>query len=525
MSESTGGGDGGGASAPGASEPCAPAGALSFPQGKSATTGLTAYDLERGTKKLFWSPGRRRRTGRIALKKDYHMRATLDAMVDTLSRSVADAVAAGQPIDDVLAKNLPEFADHLEATIAAAREEDLAKMAPPEPGETVIVPLHKSLGSIGELHALVEAMHHHSEALKARDGDDRISDTAAGLLDHAVGVGTLALRHEVNRHCEPMLDDEDGDMPDGVHMVLVPTAEDPDDRDSDIALKTVLPGDLAKMAEDPALLAQDIVEHAASLMLLAGVPQANLEKMFAPVGEPLRKQFPPKKKAEGGGDSGGAAPAAAGQGGAQGGDGTPQGVDPNAVGDDGSDPNGDDGQDTPLSVLGRLLAACMIQLDQCQQVYEGGADDGSGDPNADPGADPSGAPGDGSPAPGDPIQGTGPQPGDAGTGKPMKKADGGGEMGDRMAGGDLNKALREEIDALKAQVTRLGAQPEPGKGYVGPAPGAVALAKGAGPGDEDPDAELRKIASEIDRLPTEKLRQEATAQYLVKRALRSPIAH
>jgi hypothetical protein len=444
------------------------------------------------------------------MRKGHDMSA-FEEMVGTLSKSVGDLVVANpENIEELLAKNFSEFkhavGEQLEAEVAA--QVDLAKSAQPETEE----PLFKGLGCVGRVanmfSSLVSQVEMIKEGLEYRGQSDRrnadpASEDVSTMLDHLIAMGELTLRAAVNEHVDISDDDEPEE---GYHYIAVPSAEDPDDSSSDVVVKTVLPEDLAKFATDPGLIGQQIIELGAGLLLDGGLPQAQLEKLFAPGGETLAKTFPPAKKPAADGSDPAPAPQTA--------DPT---LDPSMQGDpsdgSGADPSGDGSDDSPLTVLGRILAAAMIQLDHIQQMVEGADPSASTDPAA-----------------ADPNAGTAPSAAMTKAAPSEALAKLNEETAEQLE--TLRKStetelaekdaqleqLRKNYEAIQSRLTRVESMPVPAKGVVNT---AVTLTKGMDTGGSGPDDELAKEAARIDAMPLEK-RQEALTQFVIKQQLRRP---
>ncbi len=330
------------------------------------------------------------------------LRGTIEAMVGTLSKSVADINSAGGDAA-LLTKTFTEFTDGLSGLVDA----DLAKRAPVEE------PLYKGLGTVGRVANLLGCVAERVEAIRAGydnkwqmpsengpsnkiEPSDVPSADVADLLTNVVHMAELALRAAVNEHVTLADDDEvEKGAPAGFELIQVPDGDDPN---TYAVLKTALPEPLAKYATDPNVLQDAIIENGLATMMAAGVPEEALSKLFDEGGEALAKKFPPKKNPDGsdagdgatGGDGTGSDAAmqatppgtdgtTAGAGGA--GDATDGTTDPNS---DGTDPNGDD----PLSIALRIWAALGVQLNHISDLVNGGdtTSDGTGQ-SADPGTD------------------------------------------------------------------------------------------------------------------------------------------
>jgi hypothetical protein len=492
--------------------------APTFTESANPTAGLQPYDIERGTKNLYPGPrvGRFRHAGK---RRRGHMRKgtdmdAIEAMVGTLSTSVADLIRANPPnIDELLEKNFGEFKAVLTDQIGnnVAEQIELAKADMPILEE----PLYKGLGCVGRVANLVSSIVSQVQALREggdyyrRDDDkDPASEDVATMLDHLVDLATLTLRAAVNEHVGVADDDDMENPPDGMHLILLPTAEDPDNEDDGVVVKTALPEDLAKFALDPGLIGQGIVQIGAGLMLDGGVPEQTLSKLFEIDSDPLRKNFPPKKPAASG-SSGSNAPADPS---IDPGASTGSAAPPDDSGDGMDDAGSDDGSgDNPLTVLGRILAAAMIQLDHIQQIVDGpDADDGQ---DMDDGSEQDSA-GNPTMAMGNPSMGKSVQQGGL-----SKAASAAASPPAAPAQQPLVDDLQKQVNDLKGQLAKLLAQPAPPKGIANPVVLSKTLDTGGMPPSEE--AELQKLAAQIDRLPVEQ-RQAAMAQELIKMQLRKP---
>ena len=406
---------------------------------------------------------------------------TIDAMVDILAKSVA-GIAESEDRGQLLEQTFNEF--------RAALAPEMEKMASDYVGYGLAKrdeSLFKGLGTVGRVADLVGMVSDHIDDIKAggSDGDDEedmdpASDDVSEFLDHMLAFGELALRSSVNEHVDMTdPDDADEEIAKGMNIIAVPNAEAPEDDEAAILVKSWLPQELAQFATDPGGIHQMAVERAALLMLGAGVPEAALSKMFA--GGTLAKADPTQDPTQDPSYDPSQDPSQDGQ-------------------DDGQ--GGADGDD-PLDVLGRLLAASMIQLDHIQQMIAGGgatpgvpdqapAEDPAADPSADPAADPSQ----------DPTMAKPPQ-------KPVAKMESPEEAALAKRAADLEEKLAGTQDLLKKAL----AQPLAVKGMLH---GNATLSKAAdGNGSED---ELSKFADELDRATT----PEARSLLLSKAAFKFP---
>ena len=450
-----------------------------------ATRGLQPYDLEgqkrrRATAPLgftlsaqFRKPLRRKQnhsnTHATTMKKEDPMRQTIEAMTDTLSKTVSGLIASN-PADlaDQLQKNFAQF----KSAIITEVDGELAKAAPDE--EELLL---KGMGTVGRVVHLAHHIHRECENIKGgksyegAEPDDECDDGTKEMLDHLNMMGQMAMHHAVNHHVEGASPDEEEH--DGMHMVVIPHAYE----DAESYGKTDLPEDLVKFIVDPALVQNTALELGASLMMMGGVSERALGKVLA--GGDLAKAFPPKKGSEDDQDDasidGDDRPGAGGgqpMGNVGGGD---DGEDDNGASMGGGAPQG--GMDSPLDVLGRIAAALMIQLSQVQDLQEGAgadADDAMGEPGDD---------GDSTDDGNEDDDGNGsvvPQPKN-----PVAKADEGADLqkdgasltiSGKLSAGSINPdELQKLVDAgvekqladLRPALEKLLAQPEPPKAFVG----------------------------------------------------------
>lgn len=319
------------------------------------TLGLQGYNLSRKVRNLDPATStlsrKRQRAAALLrlmrrsrnLHKDEAMTDTIKRMVETLAKSVADIVeAGGDQQTTLLAKSFEEFGDHLGAALIehtdGAVAEAMTKITPARD------PLFKNLGTVGEVANLVNDLTEQVAALQSNE-EAPISEDVADLLNHSLATAELALREAVNE--QVMLPDEDGSYGDdgdgdGVHVVVLKSA----DGQSEIEGRTKLPEDLAKFATHPDLLAAAEIELACDVLTKNGVDEGALSKVFDGGDSLTKLANMDGTQADAGQDSG----------------------------DDGSE--GDAGDPLQqLIMLGRLLAASMIQLNGIVRQIEG--DDGS----------------------------------------------------------------------------------------------------------------------------------------------------
>ena len=505
----------------------------------SATTGLQRYDLEPKPKQLFPGVGggdaRNRRLLAFSIKaakykrrqpksanslnhmtKDAPMQEIAAQMIATLQKSVEDIVAANPAdLQAQLAKSFTEFGEALNEEIDSTLEAavDFGKS---QEGEG----LYKGMGTVGRV---VDLAHHIARKVKqikegrdyeGGDSNDECSEGVAELLEHAQAASELAMHHAVNEHVEGADGDDPDHMPDGVHMIAVPSHAG-----GHIVVKTTLPEDLAKFAMDPTILAEAAAELGIGMLLAAGVPEENLGKVFGDGN--LSKTFPPKKDGGGASDGGSSEAADTSDGGED-----PTGGDPTGGMDQsGGDPSGGQDFDDPLQLALRIWAALGVQLQHVAEIIEGGGeqagaaagqadasapmDDGSGDASAD-GEGTGAAPADAA----DPSAGVAPPK------KTMKAAGGGDNLHKGLTQDALQKMIDEAAEAKLApfrdDLAKLLSQPVPDKAQVG-ASATMMLSKEADngratAGSEDADLEdLKKRNPEAYRLE------------LTKRSYRTPI--
>jgi hypothetical protein len=352
-----------------------------FSQPTSPTAGLQNYNLERGPKALYPGPDvglsvRRRRAARRllilrrGLKKESTAMTigTIEAMAGTLSKSVASIIQSNPTNRDELIEQ--SIAEYTMAVVGEAENEfaeELGKAAPQEDD------LFKGLGCVGRVANMLSLMANSVQEIQmgcssyaVRDGQlppdaDPASPEVCEMLDHLVAHAEAVLSAVVNEHCMPM--EEGEEAPEGMHVMMVPLH---DGMGKSLPVATDLPEELAKFACDPAALQEAAVERGLEMIEMAGVDVAPMVKMLQ--GGELQK------------DASGMPP-------------DPSAMQPGmSPGDDPSMPDdGTDGGD-PIETLGRLLALCMVVVDQISQAVDGqgGASDPTGeegDPSED---DPSG---------------------------------------------------------------------------------------------------------------------------------------
>lgn len=499
---------------------------VTFSSPTSPTKGLQPYNLEKPIKNLYPAPpisvrGKSRtyknnfryhtendnihRVNRLirkgAIMADSN---SLDGMIETLSKSVSGIVSASPPnMEELLNKSFSEFGEELTKAIEIELTEASVTGAQEVLDNSMVTELlYKDIGTVGRVADMLRHITNVVDDLK-KDSDDnheQLSPEVAHLLDNMANMGGLALHAAVNEHVGVPEDSEIEDpdsLEEGYHLIMVPSAfgsEEENSEDQGVILKTYLPEGLAKFAIDPAVIAQAAIELGAGLMIDGGVPENIMAKMFGSDND-LSKAFPPKKEggdSEGGGsdkpapkkgppqsDSGEGGPPREGQS-DDGGDGEGS-VPPEMGSDDGSDQtNVDMGgaeQDDPLTVLGRILAAGMIQLDHIQQMVEGA--DQSAPPGPDQGAagPPSGAP---------PVA---PQVAKVAPDGALNKA----APTEDLKFTELQKAFTE----MKAEFEKFKSMPQASKGVLQ----TVTLEKGADVTFGSNEVDITNLAKEIDALP------------------------
>lgn len=461
-------------------------------------------------------------------------------MISTLHKSIGDIVtAAPENRDELIKISFGEFEQAMGSELAKAvedgTEEELAKL---DLGGDDEEPMFKGLGCVGRVAELMSRVAEQikriteGKSYSSDDDNDPASEQVAALLEHMLQIGELALRAAVNEHVDPVGDDEDAE--DGMNYVEVPNAEDPSDAAS-MVVKTVLPMELAKFACDPASLTLAAVEHGAGLMLLAGVPEETLGKLFGIDSGFARAGFRSDVLSKDAGMQPGAQ---------------------DLGGQDMSEPQGTDPNDlvAQVEILGRIAAASLMQVDHVMTLLGAqGGDDGAGMDQGGAGQggvdDAGGAmgQGDGSTAADDPTaaaqaappDGTDPAasgdataaPDTTAAPDPKKKPFGKDAPVGGLAKADPEvAALRGQIATMQQQMTKLSGdnpeliqlrrqvdqmsrQPAPAKGVVQ----VTGLSKAADAGGDGND-DLAKIASDYDRCRTDDDRRRV----LLKAAIKFP---
>jgi hypothetical protein len=488
----------------------------------SPTTGLQSYnldprikqldpattDLDRRTKTV---PGKgsslarlrvrlaaaRRRPAPTGHMEKAFMSATIAQMVDTLKASVSEIIDAGVPNRaELLEKSYDEFAvalnGELEKAVAAASE-PLAGVS--DVGEE---PLFKGLGVVGRVASLVSYIASQVKNIQdgvdyqgqtAKDDADKPSDEVTMYLGHALSFAELAMRAAVNEHvdiAEPGDDDDDASF-----MVLKSF-----DGSEDFRVKTLLPAELAKFAIDPSHLDAANLNIASAILTEFGVEQDALSKLFEPANEnALRKAAP----------------------------GATVTADPNA---DATPANGGDTTDAGdgsdqdpmgmLNLLGRLLAAAMIQLQSFMDAVGGGdaGDDTGADPNADPNADAGASATPPATPPAAAADATPPANDDDKKKPPFGKAAPTGDLA-KVADPELTR-LQGQVTRLTEQMTKLAAHPEAAKAMLDIS-GEGTLAKGAPAGA----LTAEQIAERMEKLSPD---DRAAAMYKITRGADPEVA-
>ena len=478
----------------------------------TATGGLQNYDLEPAIRNLapetairftrprlrFAAARRGKRHQRGLTKKDTPMDA-IHQMVGTLAKSVTDIVAAGgDQRDALLTKSFDEFTAALGTSVA-----DLAKSAADGAVAERAEPLFKGLGTVGRVAQLASRISADMDLIKEgkdwkhqddKEAKDPASDEVCELLDHALTFIELALRHSVNEHVDIAGEhdavDDHGMTHDGHHVLVVKSADGSDE----MAVKTRLPAELAKFATHPSVLDDTRADLACAELLAQGVSENALAKVFDDAGgEPLNKAVQDPNAVPAGSSAGGAD-------------------------DAGPDMSNQDPMEA-LNLVGRLLAAAMIQLDGVMRMVEGpdadtGAEDGQGD-----GDDTGDGTGDGTDG-GAPVQ-----PGESNDETVKKNA--GTLAGLNKRAGAPNAAdpridqLTKAVGALTETVGKIAAAtPQPAKGMLNDLARLTKAADGADAGGSAGGEEgMKKLAQEIDGLPPDqkvmaltKLAQQVTGR-------------
>ena len=205
-----------------------------FTQSAEPTHGLQPYDQEGGVKNLYPATQLRLRSRkrRRSLYKDSPMtNPTIDAMVDTLAKSVA-GIAVSDDRDALLAQTFSEFkaalAPEMEKLATDYVEVGLAKRDEP---------MFKGLGTVGRVADLVGMVSDRIDSIKSGGSEhddeedmDPASEDVSDFLDHMLAFGELALRSSVNEHVD-LTDPEDAEeeVAKGMNIIAVPNAEAPDD--------------------------------------------------------------------------------------------------------------------------------------------------------------------------------------------------------------------------------------------------------------------------------------------------------
>ena len=430
------------------------------------------------------------------------MDVDLEDIFSALATSVTGIVAAGGPnMETELQKSFSQCRDFISEGI----EEELAKSAP-----DVEEPLYKGLGTVGRIANMLSRTADQIDLIKTGrdwkgqlDVNDPASEDLYPLLDAQLRVGEMLLRKAVNDHVSPADDDEIANGVDGMTLLAV---GDPDD--DGIIVKCDLPEDLAKFAMFPDELDSSMIEFGAELMVASGVPEQALAKFFDD-GD-LAKLY-----------------------------GDPNADPTTGAGDPNADPTlagGDDGStDDPFDVMGRLLAACMIQLEHVRAIAYGEVDGGTGDPTgdgsaADPNADPTAA----APAAADPT--TQASPVGTGNADPDDKKKLAFLKKDAPGGDELQKLVDARLEEMTGQLAAARAENaelskmapvlqqvsqtlERLKSSTLEVPRGVLAAPLAKTADDGTEAELRAVEQEAaERLA--KMAPEARAEELLKMTFR-----
>ncbi|WP_029313219.1 hypothetical protein [Acidiphilium angustum] len=477
------------------------AGASTFSQPSSPTSGLAGYDLGRRAKSLYPASAQERPVKsssahraklRLAFrrkhlsKKDAPDMSYIAAMVGTLQKSVDQIVSSSSPNrDDLLKQTFAEFQAEMVKGVPDAEAIETGVLNKLEAEGALDIPLFKGMGAVGAIANMVSSLTDKIRCIQ--DGldypgqetpgknSDPASPAVAEMLEHLLVMAELVLRAAVNEHVSPLGDDEDADhIGDGMHLVLIPSADHPDSAEHAIVGKSVLVDDLRKFATDPAALANSALETGMALFDLAGIDTDTLGKALE--GGDLSKAFPPGAAAAGGApDTGSGADGGAGDATADAGGALP-----------------DQSNENPLEVLGRILALAMVQLDHIQQMVDGTdepIDDTADGNEGNDGADPSAASAGGAAPPVNKAAPTG----------DLAKLDNASTITEALAkldpavGGVLRDALEkavssgEELVKLRTQATEtdklvkeLLARPTTPKAHVAEVPVALSKAEDGG---------------------------------------------
>lgn len=413
---------------------------------------------------------------------------TLKELIGTLEQSVSEILTKGTPEerDALLKRSFEEF--------TAAMDGEMEKLAPAEEEEA----LFKGMGCVGRVAKLVADVAGHIEEIKT--GHDRYGIGAPGMagfandpasegvsmwLDSALRACELALRTAVNE-CVEVHDDGD-DVPEGFRLVTVPVAEAPDSDDMAVVVKTDLPEELAKFATDPAILAQMAIDESVDVLVGMGFSPRRLEKALGIEGlakaAGAEDDDEDQDEMEPDGDEGMGGP----------GDGD---------GDEAMDE--DEAADSPLDVLGRLLAGAMIQLASIQQMVEG---QGQGEDEGDAGGMP--------PAE---AEEAGEEPEDD-EGKVARKSDAAGDLAKGAVADPRVEQLEKMVAGLTADLKRLAGQPAPAKGATMNVVGVTKQADGLAKADDATfDPKDQKWADGYSENDLQKMDPEARALIAIKRA-------
>jgi hypothetical protein len=472
-----------------------------FTQSSSPTSGLTAYSVERRVRDLYpqaWMriQGKLRRPVATrshqhggTMKKDHDMNEIIERMVGALSTSMSSiAQSNADNKADLIKRDMEQFTEALRTEITGelAKAADAGALNQIE-GEI----LFKGIGTVGRIANMLSSIASSVENIKRgvdykgqTEGDgDKPSEELDEMLDHLVLMGELILRAAVNEDVAPLMDHEDPDhLEDGVHVIMIPHPDHPDDEDHHLVVKTVLPGELAKFATHPEALVDMAADVGQFVLLKGGIDVEDLAKA-AQAGDLAKAAAPQQNMPPAAGDQGAA-------GGGDPSDGT------SAMPDDPS-------MNDPLTVLGRLAACMMVVIDHLQESVSGtdepvdAGDQGQPDGSAGQQQQPT------------PGAGGVPQGSEDGTGKSAPDGDLAKVFSEQLQpllskieqDGKDKLALQRAVVELSDKLEKLSAQPMPG----GPARMDMpAMTKSADTGGQQaPD--LSKLSPDEARLELMKL--------------------
>jgi len=440
-------------------------------------TGLQGYNLD-GRPRSFapeTAARRKRRRSWLARRakhprhKDSQMQATLVKMVDTLKGSV-DGILAAQPenAQELLAKSFKEFSDILVGAVGEqveALEKRATDAATPLTG-IADGALFTGLGPVGEVANLLSFMDERIDAIRtgARGGKGLAKvappdDAVLGLLDRSSHLCELALRAAVHDHLE-VTDDK------AAANVMLKSA----DGAEQIMLKCNLPEALAKFATDPDAIDDAEIEDAVNTLIGFGVSEAALVKALS--GGGLAKF-----------------------------DGMEEAAD--------TDGDGQASMQEQLVLVGRLLAAAMLQLNGAMEGsgMAPGAIDGEegGEEGMAPGEEGGEAQGEDEGEEGGEGEEAGAEEGGEGAGSGEEGGEGEGDEEDpkkRFGKTALNAglakmekanaALQSKLAELEGKLVKIAAEPAAGKAIL-MQDGTLSKREPAGPGAPLSEAKIAEI--------------------------------